>query len=107
MSLVVDGFKYLELNINDSVNLTKYGLESNPKIRKYFLDYLFNYLLLPYESPKNASAAAAATIQQPTAAGNETQTSATSEIPACMNEKTFKQFKNDVNLQEIDELEQV
>ena len=100
MSLVVDGLNHLELNINDSVNSVKYGLEINQKIRKYFLDYLFNYLLLPYEYPQNAVKAA---TQQP----QTSEVPPTSEIPSCMSEKVYKQFKNDVNLQDIDELEQV
>jgi hypothetical protein len=99
LSLVVDGLKHLELNINDSINLTKYGLENNLKIRKYFLDYLFNYLLLPYESPAGKPTTASAQATE--------ATTTTSEIPSCMSEKVYKQFKNDVNLQDIEELEQV
>jgi Proteasome stabiliser len=103
LSLVVDGLKHLDLSI-------KYGLVDQPKIRKLFLEYLLNYLLLPYEWAKPP--AATTTNQQTPAAtaqtdATETQASNTnSEIPGCMSEKLYKQFKNDVNLEDIEALEQ-
>ena len=112
LSLVVDGLKCLDLNINDSSNTTKYGLENIPKIRKYFLDYLFNYLLLPYESLSGKPTTTASNSSQPQELANlvpgaEANNSNNNEFPACMSEKVYKQFKTDVNLQDVDELEQV
>ncbi len=108
----------MELNINDSANVAKYGLEASPNIRKIFMDYLLNYLLLPYESANVKPPVS--TTQQPQSQEqlqnaqtnsivNEpiVTTAAASEIPACMSEKLYKQFKNDVNLLDGDELEQV
>lgn len=114
MALVVDGLKCLELNVNDSINVVKYGLNDMPKIRKYFLDYLLNYLLLPYELPTTTNATKPIQQQQQASNANEStntppqaqaQPPPTSEIPACLSEKLYKQFKSDVNLENVDELE--
>lgn len=80
----------MELKPNDSKCKQKYSFVESEKLRKQFLDYLLNYLLLPYNQNKSASTS---------------NTSAQSEIPACMNDSTYKRFKNDVNLDNGDEIE--
>lgn len=98
LSLVVDCLKYLELNRNNSSSFAhKYSLSGQPKHRKKLLDYLFNFILLPYEPSKLI---VAKTNDTPN------DTASKSEIPACMSEKIYKQFKQDINLENTDELEQ-
>jgi proteasome component ECM29 len=115
----------LELKQNDNSNRVKYGLASSPKLRKYVLDYMFYFLLLPYSlhqtsskaghSPASvmstlppltdetgglaAQAAAASIIAAAQAAA--------SEVPACMSEAIYKRFKSDVNFDNGDEIEQL
>ena len=94
--MVIDGLKKLELKPNDNSNQRKYGLETAPLLRKYLLDYLFHFLLLPYSTSNNTAnvATAAATAQ-------------VIETPACLSEVIYKRFKNDLNLEDGDQLEQV
>ena len=104
----MNGLKHLDLKPNDNINKEKYGLVNSPKLRKYFLDYLFYFLLLPYAPSKPAVAA----VQTPStdntataAAAAVTSQPAVPEIPACMSETIFKRYKNDFTLD--DELEKV
>jgi hypothetical protein len=132
LSLVVDGLKYLDLKFNDNLNKKQYGLVNSPKIRNYFLDYLFYTLLLPYSANSLAINKAATTTQVPSAIGavlNSTptegaftelshqqrvaqsavqsqQTSINNELPPCFSENVYKRFKNNINLENGDELEQ-
>ena len=110
LSLIVDGLKYLDLKQNDNSNIEKYGLLNSPKLRKQFLDYLFNFLLLPYSYSQDASAPPTSTNQSIATANLQSlTTSPTSqpvqpvqpEIPACLSESIFKQFKNDILLNEL------
>ena len=98
LSLIVDGIKYLELKQNDNSNIEKYGLVNSPKLRKHFLDYLFNFLLLPYTQNTPGTAIAD---------NNQQSANQGPEIPACLSEAAFKQFKNDVNFENGDEIEQI
>ena len=116
LSLIVDGLKYLDLKQNDNSNIEKYGLLNSPKLRKQFLDYLFNFLLLPYSYSQDASAPPTSTNQSLATANLQSlTTSPTSqpvqpvqpEIPACLSESIFKQFKNDINLYDGDEIEEI
>jgi hypothetical protein len=119
--LIVDGIRYLELKPSDSSNIKKYGLESSPKLRKQFITYLFHFLLLPYNqnpvvkpsvSNENSNAGAASTAGVAASPVN-TNTSINmpdapiSETPACLSESVYKRFKNDINLDNGDETEQV
>jgi proteasome component ECM29 len=115
----------LELKQNDNSNKLKYGLNSSPKLRKYFLDYLFYFLLLSYSSQtkpaNNSGGGAAALTPLPPLTGNSvedtnilTQAAAAasisqqaSDVPACMSESIYKRFKNDFNLENGDEIEQL
>ncbi len=112
LSFIVDALKYLELNINDSANIGKYGLTDKPKLRKYFLDYLFNFLLLPYETlPPTATKATAKDSQaQSDGAGSSSiaqPATQLNETPPCLSERIYKQFRSDVNLDNPDELEEL
>ena len=129
MALIVEGLKYLELNINDQSNEAKYGLTKSPKLRKLFLDYLFNYLLLPYEhnpaKPKppqqppvqpqqsnedgSPDAETIADVDQTTLVNEAANAEANSKsnLMACLSETIYKQLKQDVNLEDVEELEQV
>lgn len=83
-----------------------------PKLRKNFLDYMFNYLLLPYDlNKKPTPTAPPTTTQQSSTADTATTTANTtnpaSETPACLNEKIFKHFKNDLSNESEDEIEEV
>ena len=105
------------------MNKEKYGLENSPKLRKQLIDYLFYFLLLPYSSntapklPPLAQTTSPSTTQLQTQAP-QTSTSApaltqatpastTPETPACLSESIYKRFKNDFNMDNGDEIEQV
>jgi len=110
--LIVDGIRYLELKPSDSSNITKYGLENSPKLRKQFITYLFHFLLLPYnQNPVNKPTTS--TDAAPTVPQVNTNTSINmpdapiSETPACLSESVYKRLKNDINLDNGDEIEQV
>ncbi|RNA28281.1 proteasome-associated ECM29 -like protein [Brachionus plicatilis] len=89
-SLIVDGIRFLDLKPNDSKCKEKFGFIESDKLRKQFLDYLLNYLLLPYNQNKSTSSS---------------NVPAQSEIPACMSDSIYKRFKNDVNMDNGDEIE--
>lgn len=104
LSLIVNGLKHLDLKPNDNINKEKYGLEKSPKLRKYFLDYLFYFLLLPYSPSKPVVPVAVASTDNSASASLVAPPTAP-EIPACMSEIIFKRYKNDFTLD--DELEKV
>ena len=106
MSLIVDGLRYLDLKPNDNKCKEKYGFLNSPKLRKQFLDYLFYYLLLPYTQNKPT---VTTPNQNPSSTPITTPpaTNTQPEIPACMSEAIFKRFKNDINLENGDEIEQL
>jgi hypothetical protein len=115
-SLIVDGIRYLELKPSDSSNIKKYGLENSPKLRKQFITYLFHFLLLPYNqnpvvkppvSNENAGTAGAAASPVNTNTSINMPDAPISETPACLSESVYKRFKNDINLDNGDETEQV
>jgi proteasome component ECM29 len=114
----------LELKQNDNSNKLKYGLNNSPKLRKYFLDYLFYFLLLPYASqnkPANTATSTPMTTLPPltgnsaedtnilaqAAAAASISQAQTNDVPACMSENIYKRFKNDFNLENGDEIEQL
>ena len=111
--------KYIELKHNDQSNRTKFGLASSPKLRKYFLDYMFHFLLLPYSTAQTSKPAApsseptaessngAVALTSEEASALPTTTTPSSEVPACMSEAIYKRFKADINLDNGDELEKV
>ncbi|CAF0720691.1 unnamed protein product [Brachionus calyciflorus] len=107
-SLIVDGLRYLNLKPNDNKCKEKYGFVNSPKLRKQFLDYLFYYLLLPYTQNINKPVPTQTTQPSvPLAQQPNPSTSSQSEIPACMSEAIYKRFKNDINLENGDEIEQM
>jgi proteasome component ECM29 len=109
----VDGLKYLDLKQNDNSNIEKYGFVNSPKLRKLFLDYLFNFLLLPYTqnapvpSSTNVQLALSNTTAITTSPPSQSSQPSQPEIPACLSESAFKQLKNDVNLENGDEIEEI
>ena len=119
----MDGIKSLELKQGDSSNKEKYGLENSPKLRKNLIDYLFYFLLLPYTTntapklPPLTQTTTPSTNQQQTqppqtSTSTPTQAQTTTanpapETPACFSESVYKRFKNDFNLDNGDEIEQV
>ena len=114
--MIVDGIRYLELKPSDSSNITKYGLENSPKLRKQFIAYLFHFLLLPYnQNPVIKPPTSTQTGNTTTEAVSlvDTNTSINmpdvpiSETPSCLSESVFKRMKNDINLDIGDEVEQV
>ena len=114
-SLIVDGIRFLELKPSDSANITKYGLENAPKLRKQFITYLLQFLLLPYNQnsvnkppPSLDSNADSNNSQQATTFASINMPDAPiSETPACLSEAVYKRLKNDINLDNGDEIEQV
>ncbi len=93
--MIVGGLKHLDLKPNDNINKEKYGLINSASLRKYFLDYLFYFLLLPYS------------VNKPAATDSTATNVVTPEIPACMSEILYKRYKNDFNLDDGDEIEKV
>ena len=85
--------RYLELKPNDEKNKQRYGFLESPKLRKYFLDYLFYFLLLPYAPNKQP-------VVNPVSTGTPTlsnvqqiaATNPTPDIPACMSESIYKRY---------------
>lgn len=106
--MVVDGIRYLSLQPNDNPNKIKYGLVNSPKLRKYFLDYLYYFLLLPY-STNIAKPVVNDESNANTTAVSSTPSNVTpvSDIPAGFSETIYKRFKNDFNLDNGDEIEQL
>jgi proteasome component ECM29 len=86
----------LDLKPNDSVNNKKYSFENKPKLRKYFLDYLFQLLLLPYSTHQQQQQQQSTPLETPLV-------TTTNEIPACMSESSFKRFKLDLNIENSNE----
>ena len=109
LGLIIGCIKHLDLSAYNGEQTRKFGLAEQPKLRKYFLDYMLNYLLLPYDLNKKPSAPAPqANGQQPPTDAITTATSnPASEVPACLNEKVFKQFKADLSTESEDEIEEV
>lgn len=110
--------RYIELKHNDQSNRTKFGLANSPKLRKYFLDYMFHFLLLPYSTTQTSKPVVASSDQTESSNGAAssaseeasvlpTATTPSSEVPACMSEAIYKRFKADINLDNGDELEKV
>lgn len=116
--LIVEGIKHLELKPNDNKSKEKYGFLNSSKLRKQFLDYLFFVLLLPYSQNTNKPLVTTSTTITATP-GNppmsllpqtpqtSTPSAPASEIPACLSESIYKRLKNDINIENGDELEQV
>ena len=122
--MITDGIRYLELKQNDKSNKEKFGLLNSPKLRKYVLDYFFYCLLLPYSSTNtankipvssnvnsNTSLTAGSVVDANSAfsasASTTTPFTQANEIPACLSENIYKRYKNDLNLENGDEIEQV
>ncbi len=81
-------------------------------MRQYFLDYLFQFLLLPYSSSQKIQQTTISSQSQLASSSSEEATlsnSAThvSETPACLSEAAYKKFKMDINLDNSDEVENV
>ena len=109
LSLIIGCVKHLDLSAYNGEQTRKYGLPEQPKLRKYFLDYMLNYLLLPYDLNKKPSAPVpqANSQQTPNDATTTVASNPTSEVPACLNEKVYKQFKADLSTESEDEIEEV